>query len=99
MDGSSGDFFCWRGAAACCWQADRATTLQNGIQHDLHERVQHAFHKPVNWLTNLTHQAGTTNLATYSYQLHPTGRRTNALEILRQEDGSYLTNTLTWKYD
>jgi hypothetical protein len=41
----------------------------------------------LNRLTNLTHQAGTTNLATYSYQVNASGRRTNAVEVVRQEDG------------
>jgi RHS repeat-associated protein len=53
----------------------------------------------LNRITNLTHKVGTTNLATYTYILHPTGRRTNAVEVLRQEDGTYITNTLTWAYD
>jgi len=53
----------------------------------------------LNRLTNLTHQAGTTNLATYVYHLHSTGRRTNALEIIRLPDGTYRTNALTWAYD
>jgi RHS repeat-associated protein len=53
----------------------------------------------LNRLTNLTHQAGTTNLASYSYNLSASGRRTNAVEILRQEDGTYLTNTLAWQFD
>jgi YD repeat-containing protein len=67
-------------------------TLPNGI-------VTTWRYDNLNRLTNLTHQAGTTNLATYSYQLHSTGRRTNATEILRQETGTYLTNTLSWNYD
>jgi len=50
-------------------------------------------------LTNLTHQAGTTDLATYSYMLNAGGQRTNAVEILLQENGTYLTNTLSWQYD
>jgi RHS repeat-associated protein len=53
----------------------------------------------LNRLTNLVQQAGTTNLARYAYQLSPAGKRTNAIEILRQEDGTYLTNTLRWQYD
>lgn len=63
-------------------------------------------HPPVydslNRLTNLTHSLGGTNLlASYSYQLHPTGRRTNAVEILKTEDTAtpYITNTLSWAYD
>jgi RHS repeat-associated protein len=50
-------------------------------------------------LTNLTHQAGAINLATYSYKLNATGQRTNAVEMLRQENNAYLTNTLIWQYD
>jgi RHS repeat-associated protein len=53
----------------------------------------------LNRLTNITHRFGTTNLATYSYKLDQTGRRTNAVEILREEDNTYLTNTLSWKFD
>jgi hypothetical protein len=67
-------------------------SLPNGV-------VTTYLYDSLNRLTNLTHQAGSTNLATYSYKLHPTGRRTNAVEILRQEDGTYLTNTLNWAYD
>lgn len=66
--------------------------LPNGI-------VTTYLYDSLNRLTNLTHQAGTTNLASYSYTLHATGRRTGATEILRQEDNTYLTNTLTWQYD
>jgi RHS repeat-associated protein len=69
-----------------------SVTLANGI-------VTAYQYDALNRLTNLTHQVGSTNLATYRYQLHPTGRRTNAVEILRQEDGTYLTNTHAWKYD
>jgi RHS repeat-associated protein len=57
----------------------------------------------LNRLTNLTQKLGGTNLlANYGYQLHPTGRRTSAVEILRipdTEGGGYLTNTLGWAYD
>lgn len=54
----------------------------------------------LNRLTNLTHAlCGTNLLASYSYVLHPTGRRTNAVEILKQENGTWLTNTLSWTYD
>jgi YD repeat-containing protein len=53
----------------------------------------------LNRLTNLVHQAGTTNLAAYSYRLDATGRRTNAVEVLWQETGTYLTNTLSWQFD
>jgi len=68
-------------------------TLPNGV-------VTTYLYDSLNRLTNLTHQAGTTNLATYSYKLDRTGRRTNAVEILLQEGGAgYLTNTLTWQYD
>src|SRR5947207_8241055 len=67
-------------------------TLPNGI-------VSTWKYDNLNRLTNLTHQAGTTNLATYVYQLHATGRRTNASEIIRLPDGTYRTNSLTWAYD
>jgi RHS repeat-associated protein len=55
----------------------------------------------LNRLTNLTHVATNTLLASYSYQLHATGRRTGATEILKTEDSgtSYITNTLAWGYD
>src|SRR5450756_1319144 len=56
----------------------------------------------LNRMTNLTHQVGSgtiTNLASYNYRLNSSGRRTNAVEVLRQEDGTYLTNTLAWAYD
>ena len=54
----------------------------------------------LNRLTNLTHSLGGTNLlAQYSYGLHVTGRRTNAVEITKREDNSYATNWLTWAYD
>jgi RHS repeat-associated protein len=53
----------------------------------------------LNRLTNLTHQAGGTNLAIYSYILDATGRRTNATEVLWQDTGSYLTNKMTWQFD
>jgi RHS repeat-associated protein len=66
--------------------------LPNGI-------VTTYLYDSLNRLTNLTQVVGTTNLASYSYTLHPTGRRTGATEILRQEDNTYLTNTLTWQYD
>jgi hypothetical protein len=50
----------------------------------------------------VTHNLGGTNLlASDSYQLHPTGRRTNALEIIKTEDVGTprITNTFTWWYD
>jgi RHS repeat-associated protein len=53
----------------------------------------------LNRLTNLTHKIGTTNLATYQYLLDATGRRTNALEDIRQESGSTINNSFIWKYD
>lgn len=56
----------------------------------------------LNRLTNMVHQFGTTtttNLATYSYTLNATGRRTGAVEVLRQEDNTYQTNSLKWQYD
>ncbi|PWU19131.1 MAG: hypothetical protein C5B50_07315, partial [Verrucomicrobia bacterium] len=66
--------------------------LPNGV-------VTYYAYDTLNRLTNLTHQAGTTNLATYTYALDLTGRRTNAVEVLRQEDGSYLTITQRWAFD
>src|ERR1051325_8567002 len=55
----------------------------------------------VNRLTNLMHKAGSVTNAIYSYKLDATGRRTNAVEVLRQEDvtPTYQTNTLTWQFD
>jgi RHS repeat-associated protein len=71
-------------------------TLPNGI-------ITAYLYDSLNRLTNLTHKLGGTNLlASYSYQLHPTGRRTNAVEILRipdSEGGGYMTNTLSWAFD
>jgi RHS repeat-associated protein len=54
----------------------------------------------LNRLTNMAHtaQAGAL-LANYAYQLDPTGRRTNAVEVLQQEGGTYQTNSLTWQFD
>src|SRR6266498_4479135 len=44
---------------------------------------------------------GTNLLSQFSYELHGTGRRTNAVEIIKQEDvtPTYQTNTLSWAYD
>jgi RHS repeat-associated protein len=67
-------------------------TLPNGI-------VSTWKYDNLNRLTNLTHQAGTTNLATYVYQLHSTGRRTNAFEVICLPGGTCRTNSLTWAYD
>jgi len=68
-------------------------TLPNGV-------VTTYLYDSLNRLTNMTHQAGPTNLATYIYKLDATGRRTNAVELLLQEGSAgYLTNTLTWQYD
>jgi RHS repeat-associated protein len=70
-------------------------TLPNGV-------ITSYQYDELNRLTNLTHSVGGTNLlASYSYQLHSTGRRTNALEILKTEDSDtpWITNTLTWAYD
>lgn len=39
-------------------------------------------------------------LSQFSYQLHPTGRRTNAVEVLWDPDAAdYITNTISWQYD
>jgi RHS repeat-associated protein len=70
-------------------------TLPNGI-------VTEYLYDSLNRLTNMTHKLGGTNLlASYSYQLHPTGRRTNAVEVLKTEDSGtpWITNTLSWAYD
>jgi RHS repeat-associated protein len=70
-------------------------TLPNGV-------VTEYLYDSLNRLTNLTQKLGGTNLlASYSYQLHPTGRRTNAVEILKTEDSGvpWITNTLSWAYD
>jgi len=54
----------------------------------------------LNRLTNLTHTAqGGAVLANYVYQLDLTGRRTNAVEVLQQNGGTYHTNTLNWQFD
>jgi RHS repeat-associated protein len=53
----------------------------------------------LNRLTNLVHQLGAVTNASYSYKLDGTERRTNAVEVLRQEDNSYLTNVLSWQFD
>lgn len=61
------------------------------------------FYDSLNRLTNVTHEFGsTTNLASYTYTLNSSGRRTNAVEIIRipdDEGGGYLTNTLSWQFD
>jgi RHS repeat-associated protein len=71
-------------------------TLPNGI-------VTTYLYDTLNRLTNLTHKAfGTNLLASYSYQLHSTGRRTNAVEIIHAPDadgGGFITNTVNWFYD
>ncbi|PWU19984.1 MAG: hypothetical protein C5B50_05050 [Verrucomicrobia bacterium] len=70
-------------------------TLPNGV-------VTSYGYDTLNRLTGLTNMLGGTNLlSSYTYQLHPTGRRTNALEILRTEDSTpfWLTNTLIWQFD
>jgi uncharacterized protein RhaS with RHS repeats len=68
-------------------------TLPNGV-------ITTNRYDSLNRLTNVTHSLGGTNLlASYTYGLHSTGRRTNAVEILKQEDGNWQTNTLTWSYD
>ena len=53
----------------------------------------------LNRLTNMVHQIGTTNLASYGYTLNPSGHKTGAVEVLLQENGSYLTNAIAWQYD
>lgn len=65
-------------------------TLPNGV-------VTRYLYDSLDRLTNLTHTANGVLLASYTYQLHATGRRTNAVEILRTEDEAtrYQTNTFT----
>lgn len=57
----------------------------------------------LNRLTNMVNvkTSGNELLSQFSYKLDPSGRRTNAVEILKQESGSpaYQTNTLSWAYD
>jgi RHS repeat-associated protein len=53
----------------------------------------------LNRLTNMMHKVGSTTNTVYRYGLDATGRRTNAVEVVRQEDSTYLTNTLTWQFD
>jgi len=57
----------------------------------------------LNRLTNLTHTASSdVLLASYSYRLDLTGRRTNAVEVIRipnDEGGGYITNVFSWSYD
>jgi RHS repeat-associated protein len=70
-------------------------TLPNGV-------VTAYQYDSLNRLTNLTHSVGGTNLlASYTYQLHPTGRRTNAVEIIKTEDTQvpWITNHLSWQFD
>src|SRR5207248_2900490 len=72
-----------------------SVTLPNGV-------ITTYEYDALNRLTNLTHSLGGTNLlASYNYQLHSTGRRTNAVEIIKTEDGGtpWITNTLSWAYD
>jgi len=67
--------------------------LPNGI-------VTKYMYDDLNRLTNevSTNSSGTL-LASYSYVLDPTGKRTNAVEIVQQQSGPYQTNNLTWQYD
>jgi len=68
-------------------------TLPNGVTSTY-------LYDSLNRLTNLVHATATNILASYSYKLDRTGRRTNAVEVLLQEGSAgYLTNTLTWQYD
>ncbi len=55
----------------------------------------------LNRLTNLTHTAsGGALLASYSYKVDSTGRRTNAVEVLLDtNDSTRTTNTIIWQYD
>lgn len=75
----------------------------NCAEVDLPNSVITQYHyDSLNRLTNMTHQLGSTNLASYSYTLNASGRRTDAVEILRipdAEGGGYLTNNLSWQFD
>ncbi|HEX7653455.1 MAG TPA: hypothetical protein VF607_08115, partial [Verrucomicrobiae bacterium] len=53
----------------------------------------------LNRLTNLVHKTSSVTNASYAYKLDITGRRTNAVEVLALEAGTYQTNTLNWAYD
>ena len=54
----------------------------------------------MNRLTNLTYtSSGGTALAQYSYVPNANGWRQSSTEILRQVNGTYVTNQLTWGYD
>jgi len=71
-------------------------TLPNGVQTTYQ-------YDQLNRLTNLVNSLGGTNLLSqFSYQLHGTGRRTNAVEVLKipsGEGGGWQTNTLSWQFD
>ena len=71
----------------------QAMTLPNGIL------TQYTY-DALNRLAALTHQnAAHEVLADYRYALSADGRRTNVIERLRQPDGSYITNRLSYLYD
>ncbi|PWU13796.1 MAG: hypothetical protein C5B50_18570 [Verrucomicrobia bacterium] len=73
----------------------QSVTLPSGI-------VTSYGYDSLNRLTGLTNLLGGTNLlSSYTYQLHPTGRRTNAVEVLKTEDSTspWITNHITWQYD
>lgn len=58
----------------------------------------------LNRLTNVANvkTSGSVLLSQFSYKLDLSGRRTNALEIIKQEDSTspgYQTNAMTWQYD
>ena len=55
----------------------------------------------LNRLTGLTNRASDNSvLSQFNYQVDATGRRTNAVEILRNpDDATFITNTITCQYD
>jgi RHS repeat-associated protein len=72
----------------------KSITLPNGVKtsyaYDDHNR-----------LTGLTNRASDNSiLSMFNYQVDATGRRTNAVEVVKTETTpTYQTNTLTWQYD
>jgi RHS repeat-associated protein len=76
----------------------------NRSEEDLPNNVVTKYqYDDLNRLTNMMHIVGTTTTnAIYSYILDKTGRRTSAVEVLREEAGSgstYQTNMLSWQFD
>jgi RHS repeat-associated protein len=85
------------------WTTNKYDKVGNRSEVDLPNGVvTKYYYDTLNRLANMTHQAGTTNLASYTYTLNASGRRTNAVEILRipdAEGGGYYTNNLSWQFD